>query len=325
MSTSDSLRSWRFLSGQLRGAVASAVTYLADLEADRDLRRRSGIDVRRRASGQYFTAAKNRVLPVDIRAPKGEIPAILKRPPVRISQKRSRPGLLTEARVLQSLSGGGNCAGVMLPTVLGVGRGRHLGGSVIVMDKLPGKTISRPEWYRQEALDVLADAYYRVHSALAPAAPQLDWHHPVMEHAARLFNFLPASVRADVQAIGGMPTGLVHGDPHPGNWLWVEPACSVNLVDWGDSHVGWPIVEIARCGLFISERVGEEAGIYLLERYLHRGPKLSDSVIAAGHMIAERWPRGDDEALAKFTQVAASGLRARREAYLRIVLGGVQF
>jgi aminoglycoside phosphotransferase (APT) family kinase protein len=40
----------------------------------------------------------------------------------------------------------------------------------------------------------------------------------------------------------GLPTTLVHGDLHPGNW--VGDGERLRLVDWGDSAVGHPLVDV---------------------------------------------------------------------------------
>ena len=41
----------------------------------------------------------------------------------------------------------------------------------------------------------------------------------------------------------GIPETLVHGDFHPGNWRW--DGRSLVLLDWGDTGVGHPMLDIS--------------------------------------------------------------------------------
>lgn len=42
----------------------------------------------------------------------------------------------------------------------------------------------------------------------------------------------------------GLPTTLVHGDFHPGNWR--SDGAGQQILDWGDAYVGHPAADIRR-------------------------------------------------------------------------------
>lgn len=53
----------------------------------------------------------------------------------------------------------------------------------------------------------------------------------------------------------GLPTTLVHGDLHPGNWI--ADGGQVKIIDWSDSYVGHPAADIARLHNWLSEAAGD--------------------------------------------------------------------
>jgi phosphotransferase family enzyme len=84
-----------------------------------------------------------------------------------------------------------------------------------------------------------------------------DWRADALIAAIRR---LPAVLTADEQnaldglvadlprrfaalAACGLPETLVHGDPHPGNWR--SDGDSLVLIDWGDSGIGHPMLDVA--------------------------------------------------------------------------------
>ncbi|TDD20157.1 aminoglycoside phosphotransferase family protein [Kribbella turkmenica] len=75
---------------------------------------------------------------------------------------------------------------------------------------------------------------------------------------------LPAELRADVEALvvelpsivgelaaSGLPITLVHGDFHPGNWR--SDGTSRAIVDWADTFVGHPAIDIHRLSDWLPE------------------------------------------------------------------------
>jgi hypothetical protein len=69
--------------------------------------------------------------------------------------------------------------------------------------------------------------------------------------AERLLNTLPELLETLDSA--GLPTTLVHGDFHPGNWR--SDGTTRRIVDWADSYVGHPATDIHRlCGYLPAEQ-----------------------------------------------------------------------
>jgi thiamine kinase-like enzyme len=84
-----------------------------------------------------------------------------------------------------------------------------------------------------------------------------DWRSDAfIEAIRRLPVVLTADERSTLQALiadlprrfaglaaCGLPETLVHGDPHPGNWR--SDGASLVLIDWGDSGIGHPMLDVA--------------------------------------------------------------------------------
>lgn len=210
--------------------------------------------------------------------------------------------------------------GFEIPTCLAFARGRMLGGEILVMDRSPGDLHSDIAWYTQASVRSLTEAYKQIHSSECHSL--LPRENPIHRLSELLFDDLPKPLKDAVVDAGGMPQGLVHGDPQADNWLWDEEGNVSAIVDWAGAHRGWIAVEVARSGLRLAQQVGVEIGLAFVDEYLKSRP-IDGNVMSAAHQIAARWPLDVQSAKGPRTRAPTNlggALTRRREEYLSCIL-----
>lgn len=305
----------------IREAAAKAFTRLADTEVDHTLRTHGGIQFRRAASGTQFIGAANRVTSEIAITRAVTFRAIVKRPPIRIRHRKSIQEFRREASTLRAISSQGGLP-FGTPDLLAFESGAILGGVALVMSECRGHVHWEADYYQSRQLESLSHSYVALHRLPTGNPSALHSSHLVNNLAIRLFEGLDSPLRASATGDGLLDLGWVHGDPHPGNWLWSTAGDLESIVDWGGGHIGWPAIEVARTGLILAEQVGVQQGFDFLSNYLNARP-IGPNSLRAAHRIAASWPieslskRAANLTAARGTKtVRVEDLHDRRLAYL---------
>lgn len=299
--------------------LAFVNTKIADVEAGRQLARQYGVTLLSEDTRKPLPASVTRVSQNLATVGPDTFSVIVKRPPVRLRPWRGEGDLSREGRVLDELPPSSRF-GFEVPTCIALARGRLLGGEILVMGRVSGDLHSDAEWYAQNRIRSLTEAYGQIHLSEAPGL--LRSGIPIHRLSELLFEELPERVKDAVVDAGGMPQGLVHGDPQTDNWLWDEDGNVSAIVDWAGAHCGWIPLEVARCGLRLAQQVGVEVGLTFVDEYLALRP-IDGNVMSAAHQLAARWPLDVQSAKSPRTCTPTNlggELKRRREEYLSCIL-----
>ncbi|MGH3599338.1 MAG: phosphotransferase family protein, partial [Pseudonocardiaceae bacterium] len=118
-------------------------------------------------------------------------------------------------------------------------------------------------------------------------------------------------------------TVLVHADLWAGNMMWSGDS-DVTLIDWKDSGVGDPGVDVGHLRMKMAVQYGLDAASYVLDGWQHEMDQEATDVpywdvVAAMHTptVLDDWEPGFDD---QGRQLTSGAVTERRDAFLRNAL-----
>lgn len=185
-------------------------------------------------------------------------------------------GLQQGAQIATRLAAEGMRSGRPLPTMHGELMTALGGGSVVLLEHVPGRELTGEVRDQPD----LAGALARAHALLGPSEPDagfMSWLGDDQRVGDVADWVLPAieTVLAEFRGLPSVTWGTLHADPSPEAFILDETTGEVGIIDWSAACAGPLMYDVASAVMYLG---GPANARTLLEHYASGGPLTAEEI-----------------------------------------------